>query len=123
MWKKFALWFIYFGASFLVSDVFKWTDQGRAFLYIKMGGSVALLTILILILLLAGVVVREKLLMSGISFLFIILEIVSIAITLFATWGATKLFDVDFFVAYQIMTFGACLVRNSSSSSSKKKEK
>jgi len=40
-----------------------------------------------------------------------------LAITLFATWGATKLFNVDFYVAYQIMTFGHCLC-----TSNKKKE-
>lgn len=119
MLKKFAWWFICFGASFLVADVFGWTDQGRAFLYIKLGVSVALLAIVILILLIAGIAVKEKLLMSGISFLFVILQAVSIAITLFATWGATKLFDVDFFVAYQIMSFGACLATTSTS----KKEK
>lgn len=33
----------------------------------------------------------------------------STAVGLFATWGATKLFNVDFFVAYQIMSFGQVL--------------
>lgn len=109
MLKKFALWFICFGLSFLVSDVFGCTDQGRAFLYIDLGVNVIIILILVLILLFAGVVYREKLMATGISFILLLAEVAMIAIVLFATWGATKLFDVDFFVAYQIMTFGQCL--------------
>ena len=120
MLKKFAWWFICFGLSFLVSDVFGWTDQGRAFMYINLGVSVAFIAIMVLVLLIAGIVVREKLATIGVSFLLVIVMAVVIAIELFATWGATKLFDVDFFVAYQIMTFGACLVTSSSSKSSAK---
>lgn len=118
MLKKFAWWFICFGLSFLVADVFGWTDQGRAFMYINLGVSVAFIAIMVLMLLIAGIVVREKLATIGVSFLLVIVMAVVIAIELFATWGATKLFDVDFFVTYQIMTFGACLVTNSSSKSS-----
>ena len=120
MLKKFAWWFICFGASFLISDVFGWTDQGRAFLYIRLITSIAAFSIVILILLIAGIAVKEKLLMTGISFLFVIWQAVSIVIVLFATWGATKLFDIDFFVAYQIMSFGACLATTSTSKKEKK---
>ncbi len=118
MLKKFVWWFICFGLSFLVADVFGWTDQGRAFMYINLGVSVAFIAIMVLVLLIAGIVVREKLATIGVSFLLVIVMAVVIAIELFATWGATKLFDVDFFVTYQIMTFGACLVTSSSSKSS-----
>lgn len=34
---KFASWFIRFGLSFLVLDVFGWTEQGKAFLFISFG--------------------------------------------------------------------------------------
>lgn len=118
MLKKFAWWFICFGLSFLVSDVFGWTDQGRAFLYIKLGASVILVAVIALIFLIAGIAIKEKIIGfigTGIS-IFAMMAV--ILITLFATWGATKLFDVDFFVTYQIMTFGACLVSSSSSKSS-----
>lgn len=118
MLKKFAWWFICFGLSFLVADVFGWTDQGRAFLYIRVGASILILLIIVLVLLLAGVAVREKLIATVGSVTLLISTAVAIAITLFATWIATKLFDVDFLVTYQIMTFGACLVTNSSSKSS-----
>lgn len=117
MLKKFALWFICFGLSFLVADVFGWTDQGRAFLYIYLGADVVIVAIFVIILLIAGIAFREKLLALGGSFVSIIVLIIVLAITLFATWGATKLFDVDFFVTFQIMTFGSCLTGNSKSKS------
>ena len=116
MLGKFVRWFIYFGLSFLVANVFGWTDQARAFLYIYIGVSVEICVISILMLLITGVAIREKLMMTGISFLVAISEIIGIAVMLFATWGATKLFGVDFFVTFQIMTFGACLVSESSRS-------
>lgn len=114
MLKKFALWFICFGLSFLVSDVFGWTEQGKAFLWINLGGNIVIILVAIAGIIMAGVIKKEFLAMaSGISFLTILATIGTVAIILFATWGATKLFGVDFYVAYQIMTFGQCLVTNS----------
>ena len=121
MIKKFVAWFIYFGLSFLIADVFGWTDQGRAFMYLRLGSTVVIILTVSLILLLAGVAMKQKLLMSGVSFTLIVSVAFSTLITLFATWGATKLFDIDFFVAYQIMTFGACLVTSSSKKDKDKK--
>jgi len=113
MLKNFARWFICFGLSFLVANVFGWTDQGRAFLYIYVGIAVAIVAIYVLLLLVAGVAYKEKLIAFGYSILTIIFLAIQIAIMLFATCGATKLFAVDYFVAFQIMTFGACLVTSS----------
>lgn len=121
MIKKFVAWFIYFGLSFLIADVFGWTDQGRAFMYLRLGSTVVIILTVSLILLLAGVAMKQKLLMSGVSFALIGSFTFCTLITLFATWGATKLFDIDFFVAYQIMTFGACLVTSSSKKDKDKK--
>lgn len=118
MLKKFALWFICFGLSFLVSDVFGWTEQGKAFLYINLGVSVVIILAIIVILVIAGVAGGFAAEANGISFLVVLITAGALAITLFATWGATKLFDVDFFVAYQIMTFGQCLC----TTNNKKKE-
>ena len=109
MLKKFATWFIIFGLSFLVSDVFGWTEQGKAFLYIDLGASVVLIIGLAIVLIIAGLVGREVALANTVSFVMVLMTAGLVAITLFATWGATKLFDVDFYVAYQIMTFGQCL--------------
>ncbi len=103
MLKKFTVWFTCFGLSFLVSNVFGWTEQGKAFLYINLvPGILALIVILIIAGLASGSETKKK------SFLVVLVTAGVLAITLFATWGATKLFGIDFFVAYQIMTFGQC---------------
>lgn len=113
MLKKFALWFIVFGLSFLVSDVFGWTEQGKAFLYINLGTGVLIILVFIAILVIAGLATRHAAEANGISFLVVLVTAGSIAITLFATWGATKIFGIDFYIAYQIMTFGQCLCTES----------
>lgn len=113
MLKKFIIWFICFGLSFLVSNVFGWTEQGRAFIYIYLGGSIISILGSIVFLVIAGFANRCAAEVSGSSFLIILIIAVEVAIVLFATWGATKLFDIDFFVAYQIMTFGQCLCTDS----------
>ena len=98
MLKKFAIWFICFGLSFLVQNL-GWAEQGKAFLYIHIGLNVLIIAAL----------------SCGVSFISILITAVEIVITLFATWGATKLFNVDFYVAYQIMTFGQCLCKTNNS--------
>lgn len=113
MLKKFALWFICFGLSFLVSDVFGWAEQGKAFLYINLGTGILIILALIVILVIAGLASGSAAEANGISFLVVLITVGLLAITLFATWGATKLFGIDFFVAYQIMTFGQCLCTDS----------
>jgi len=109
MLQKFATWFIVFGLSFLVSNVFGWTEQGKAFLYIHLGVEVVIILGLILILVIVGLKTGKEAETNGISFLLVLATVGLLTITLFATWGATKLFGVDFYVAYQIMTFGQCL--------------
>ena len=109
MLKNFALWFICFGLSFLVSDVFGWTEQGKAFLYINLGTGIIIILALIVIAIIAGIANGSVAEANGISFLVVVVTAGLLAITLFATWGATKLFGINFYVAYQIMTFGQCL--------------
>lgn len=117
MLKKFAVWFITFGLSFLVSDVFGWTEQGKAFLYINLGSAIIIVLFFTTLLIIAGLTNRCAAEANGISFLLVLATTALLVIILFATWCATKLFNVDFYVAYQIMTFGQCLCTNS-----KKKE-
>ena len=109
MLKKFALWFICFGLSFLVADVFGWTDQGKAFLYIHLGTGIIIIAIIILVVFIAGGLTNSFFEGSAISLLAALVTLANLAIILFATWGATKLFEVNFYVVYQIMTFGQCL--------------
>ena len=111
MVKKFVLWFISFGLSFLVAS-WGWTEQGKAFLFINLATTILLLLFILVIFLISIFVGQCDLLISGLTFTTILLATGTIAISLFATWGATKLFDIDFFVAYQIMTFGQCLCPN-----------
>lgn len=105
MLRNFAKFFIIFGLSFLVES-FGWTDQGHAFVYIDLGIIALLIILVILISLFVGDGFLQK---FGISIIAMISYVVLVAIVLFATWCATKLFPVDFVVAYQIMTFGQCL--------------
>lgn len=114
MLKKFATWFIVFGLSFLVSDVFGWTEQGKAFIYINLGVSIIIIIGLVIVLIIAGLVRREVAWANTVSFVIVLVKAGKVAFILFATWGATKLFGVDFYVAYQIMTFGQCLCDSSS---------
>ncbi len=105
MLKKFALWFICFGLSFLVESI-GWAEQGKAFLLIDLGATGVIIALFILICLFAGDSLGERI---GFSVLAAVVYGAVIAIILFATWGATKLFNVDYYVAFQIMTFGQCL--------------
>lgn len=108
MLKNFATWFIFFGLSFLVES-WGWTEQGKAFLYLKLGVSIAIILIVLGLLLIAGFATGEKLAASGLSLIGVLYATGLIAIILLATYGATLIFGVDFYVAYQIMTFGQCL--------------
>ena len=113
MLKKFALWFICFGLSFLVSDLFGWTEQGKAFLYIYLGADILIVLVFVAICIIAGLASGRAAEINGISFRKTLTTVGALAIVLFATWGATKLFGIDFFVVYQIMTFGQCLCTDS----------
>lgn len=108
MLKKFALWFICFGLSFLVSNVFGWTEQGKAFFYIGFGANILIILVPIVIFVIAGLASWRAAEAYGISFLVVLAIVRALAITLFAVWIATKLF-----VVYQIMTFGRCLCTDS----------
>ena len=110
IFSNFVKWFIVFGLSFLVSS-WEWTEQGKAFLYIHLGIVAVVVLLVICCCLIGGYNGFEKI---GLTTIAAIITAVAAAGVLFATWGATKLFDVDFYVAYQIMTFGQCLCTGSS---------
>lgn len=121
MLRKFALWFICFGLSFLISGVFGWTKQGKAFLYIHLGTNIIIVLacpVICIIVSFAKKCVTEEI--GAISVITILVTVVSLAIILFTTFGPTHLFDIDFFVAYQIMTLCQCLCSNSEKKATKK---
>ena len=109
MLKKFFWWFVIFGLSFLVSNLFGWAEQGKAFLYIHMGGTILLILIYIVVLLTAGTFFGFAAEANGISLIAVIITAGTVAIALFVTWGVSQLFGVDFYVAYEIITFLQCL--------------
>lgn len=111
MLGKFVAWFVCFGLSFLVQN-WEWTEQGKAFLYIHIGVSVFFVLLPIVLLIISGMATKFPEKIGGTSFIVILITTAVIGVTLFATWGATKLFNVDFYVVYQIMTFGQCLCPN-----------
>ena len=113
MLKKFALWFIVFGLSFLVSDVFGWTEQGKAFLILYLGIDILIILVLAIVAKSTGQVYGFSTKANVVSFILVLIAAEVTVIILFATWVATKMFNVDFYVAYQIMTFGQCLYTNS----------
>lgn len=115
MLKKFAIWAITFMLSWFVASL-GWAEQGEAFLYIHLGVQVIIIIAIVILLIVVGAVGDEALIAGGISGVIIIAMIAIIAIILFTTWVATQLFNVDYFVAYQIMTFGQCLSGSSNKS-------
>ena len=104
MLKKLALWFICFGLSFLVESL-GWAEQGRAFFYIGVG-IMGLMFISFDFIDPDAFDVTERI---GYRIALVLSYAVYVVIALFATWVVTKLFDVDFFVACQITSFGQCL--------------
>ena len=104
MLKKFVFWIICFGLSCFVAYVLEWTDQSRAFFYMYLGITVVIVIFKVLVMIVSHI---EKLLSTRISNW----TVAIIALASLASWIATKLFGVDFFVTFQIMTFGACLTR------------
>lgn len=107
MLEKFAAWFICFGVSFLAQSCWG-TEQGKAFLYIHIGVSVFFVFLPIVLMLISG----KGRNLSVPSSIMVLVTAAVIAVSLIVTWGASKLFNVDFYVAYQIMTFGQCMCSN-----------
>ena len=108
MLGRFVLWFIYFGLSFLVEGL-GWAEQGKAFMYIDIGIDVLFLLIHIAIDVYEHFAESSIFLNHGDSFQLAFAASSSIALLLLVTWGVTKLFNVDFYVAYQILMIGRCL--------------
>lgn len=100
MLRTLALFFI-LGLSVLVEQL-GWTEQGTAFILIVLG----MVTLITLAYLFAGNGVGKKL---GLSLEFVRFCAFMLCITLFAAWVSTKILDVDFAVAFQLMSFGQCL--------------
>lgn len=106
-----VLWFILYGFSFLVSNVLGWADQGRAFFYIYLGFLI-LYGIYVVVSLVHGK--RINLAPDEMERLFDTIPkmLITLVINLLVTFIITKLFNVNFYVVYQIILFCQCLVPN-----------
>ena len=98
MFRKFFFWFLCFGASHIAQNI-GFVRQGKAFMYIYLGIDIIYLLI-ILFSNYDALNESEKDLASH-SFKEVLLAFP-------ISWIASKLFGIDFFLAYQIMTFGRC---------------
>lgn len=106
--SNFIIWFSCFGLSFLLNALFD-VNQGKAFIFFHLEIDFIFLIIFILMAIF-GAIKRD-------SYFYDSLEaVLSIALPLivifFSTWMASKLFNIDFYLAYQLMTFGRCLSNN-----------
>lgn len=109
MIKRFLGWFAVFGISYLIQSL-GWADQGTAFVWLHFGCRALFVVLLILF---GGWMISEAT-HPVIAFPTVLVMLVEVAIPLLATWAATAIFNIEFGVAYQIMTFGQCLIANDS---------
>lgn len=105
MLKNFIKWFLIFGASFLFQILFG-IEQGKAFFRIDMILYAFIFIIVILFVIINGNNAEEKI---GIGVITLILMFVVLLLVIGTSYVATKIWNVDFYVVYQIMTFGRCL--------------
>lgn len=108
MLKKLTTWLVCFGLSYVV-QIFGWAGSAEAFMYIYLGHTVLLMVGSAVIFCLAQ---RESSTVKLSSVAMVILT--SAAGILFAigiTWLASKLFNVNFYVVYQVITFVMCFIK------------
>lgn len=108
MLKKFSLWLIVFGLSFFL-ETMEVAKQGNAFLIMYVGTTGIIITIGIIIDLIVGSKSekRKKILKAS-----ILLYCISNITMLLIASLVTHLFNVDYFIAFQIITLGECLSNN-----------
>ncbi len=120
MLRKFIVWFIAYGLSCILSNIFKELGQGQIFFYIYVGVPMILLMFEMrfatkMIGFIANEVGERESAdaASGAITLMLAIEFaIDFIVALIAAWGVIVLFKLSFFVAYQIVTFGKCLCRN-----------
>lgn len=105
MVKKFIIWFLCFGASFLI-DHLGWMEQGKAFMYISL--SIDIILVLLCFIYTIILCFDDSNHIEDSTLNIALKSFGTIIIALIATWGASKIFNLDFYIIYQIMTFGQC---------------
>lgn len=102
----FVLWIIGFGLSHLIA-LLGWVEQGVAFLYLSLGFD-------LLILIIGFFVMLESMNWFDVGKYWLSIS-VALVFKLFMTWIASQIFDVNFYVTYQIVAFGQCLCNTTKS--------
>ena len=113
---NFFVWFIEYGFSFLLANIFDGLEQERMFYCIYFLVPIILLTIRVVALIIQIELISNLLGeeadhgVNGIVTCVIALNILkNVIVLIVVTWVITKIFYTDFFVAFQIITFGQCL--------------
>lgn len=108
MFKKFSRWLIIWIVSFII-QLLGIANQGVAFFWLDVGGIVLILILLLLIGVLGTKSFIAKIAATlGVGFITICI----FGFSLFLTWLISFLFNIDFFITYQVVTFIQCLFKN-----------
>lgn len=99
--KHFCMWFVVFGISHFWQNR-GWGEQGKVFLFLDLGINLIIIAIVAI-----GCLLREEKVL-GLKKI-IVIDCLVVIMTLLVTYVAVQIFKIDFFVVYQIMTFGQCL--------------
>lgn len=110
--KNLVFWLVFYVVS-LVVDRLGWAEQGETFFWLYFGFSVFIALAGICLLAIAARNIEdndERNEENGkITVINIVNTLIEIVILLCTIWLATLLFKLDFYVAFQIITFGQCL--------------
>ena len=98
--RKLICWFTILGLSFLVEKL-GWIEQGKAFFWIDL----ILLLIIVGVSTIVAVVERKSSVVKALISLVIV-----VGISILATWGVAELYNIDFYITYQIISLGKCFV-------------
>ena len=109
MLKQLITWLVCFGLSFVVQGL-GWAEQGKAFMWMHMGAGVLLAVIVAI---LFAMTLRESFtILVGSVLMTALMGVIVLLFPIGLAWVGSKLFAVDFYVVYQIMSLGACFIPN-----------
>ncbi len=109
MLRRLITWLVCFGLSFVVQSL-GWAEQGKAFIWMHMG---AMVLVAVSVAILFALTLRESfVILIGSALMTGLMSVISLLLPIGLAWVGSKLFDVDFYVVYQIMSLGACFIPN-----------
>ena len=117
MIRNIISWFIIFGLSHLIGYL-GWASQGSAFIVIYLGFYVVTALIWIILAAISDYALKNKsysMISQFFSVATTINTVLLIGFVLLSVWIATLLWNIDFYVAFQIMTFGFSLRKSEQS--------